>query len=323
MRRLQRRRLAAVIMIQCCVRIFAAKIKVGRIRLRRQAAATIGYASLRWWILKRFRRRRVVIHSQRLVRGFLARGRVRRLMLKREIEHRLLRDREESERVRLEAEAELAAMRRVELHVVLGIKILKSMAAMGSQEVLSWSLQHCVLRYSNDRGLTLGTVLLQVVGAVEKAFPDLNTNASSGPAPELLVAKKSEMQSRSKGLRYYSQPSGRAKKASEIDSATVTSSDYAKLELDEKERKVEANVLLNPTSDLRALAAEHVVAIDVEQRCIKLSKWDEDDDETYSSGKEKEDSFSTAANNSKSNIIFSRMISNRWGEVCDVDVLLC
>lgn len=181
-------RYLAAIKIQSCERRLRGYKLTALRRRRRRALWKVGCSGLLWFRRLQKRRQLAAIAIQRVARGLLARLVARKLRAE-----KLLRERQEAELRRLELQrlaAEEAATRRIELRLSVGSAIIRRIGALGPAEAVLWCLKHNVLSFwvstetAEPTGYGLGPVPLQVVGAVESAFPSLVSSSSSQRRPK-------------------------------------------------------------------------------------------------------------------------------------------
>ena len=180
-----RLRCLAAIKIQACERRLLGYKLTSLRRRRRRALWKVGCSGLLWFRRLQRRRQLAAIVIQRTARGLLARLVARKLRAE-----KLLRERQEAELRRLELQrltAEEAATRRIELRLSVGSAIIRRIGALGPAEAVLWCLKHNVLSFwvcsetAEPTGYGLGPVPLQVVGAVESAFPSLVSSSQRRP----------------------------------------------------------------------------------------------------------------------------------------------
>ena len=179
-----RLQLRSAIIIQCCVRKFAA---IKRAKSMRNSRIIIARSILLWWKKVLLRRAKSVLTMQRYLRGFLAKMHAFRLRVERD--KRIRDEFEKAERIRLEAlfqkmfleaqkKAEEDAKIDLSLKVGISLNILKHMAALGPDEVMKWCLDHSLLQFHEVYGYLLGALLFQIVDSVESTFSSSTTEGS-------------------------------------------------------------------------------------------------------------------------------------------------
>jgi hypothetical protein len=90
----------------------------------------------------------------------------------------------------------------MEIIVKLVIQLLEEMSYMGPSSVVDWCLEQFILHYKHQLGYSFGSVLLQVISAVENAIPAINTDIMSPQSPTSDDQRRIEVDKWSKGDDY-------------------------------------------------------------------------------------------------------------------------
>ena len=157
---------AAAVRIQTRQRILLAKKEVVRRKRMRWAWRLVVQACVHWrWEVRRRKERRAAVNIQRVLRGHLARQRVRRM-------------REDARLSFLAAEAHSVGggysvgmaddedggdVDAVEVISMVDVRLLQQWVMLGPAETVKWFLRRSVLTYLSSYGYSMGSFLLQVM----------------------------------------------------------------------------------------------------------------------------------------------------------------
>ena len=167
---LMHRRHTCAIKIQSHIRRF---LCLKRLKRLRRAYKMIGYSILIWFTRLKHKKIAASIDIQRVYRGYMARVLLNKLRIalvaeaeKNRLEALFQRQVQEAKKI-----AENESKKKLELHVAIDTHILEQMVSCGPSQVTLWSLHHSLLDFSWQEGYTTGSILSQIIGAVEMAFP--------------------------------------------------------------------------------------------------------------------------------------------------------
>ena len=157
---------AAAVRIQTRQRILLAKKEVVRRKRLRWAWRLVIQACVHWrWEVRRRKERRAAVNIQRVLRGHLARQRVRRMS-------------EDARLSFLAAEAHSVGggysvgmaddedggdVDAVEVISMVDVRLLQQLVTLGPAETVKWFLRRSVLTYLSSYGYSMGSFLLQVI----------------------------------------------------------------------------------------------------------------------------------------------------------------
>lgn len=174
---LQRRRQAAI-RIQSQVRRRSAVKRCLYWSTRRKAGYIIYNNVMRWWVHRRYHRKRSSLRIQRIVRGHLGRHRFRKRWQQREevrahVALVLVTSTEVDvlqELILRTAQECIPQEKCMNIHVDIDMGLMQQLADKGAGHVVLWCLSNSILDYRQGHGYRAGAVVQQVVRSVDQAL---------------------------------------------------------------------------------------------------------------------------------------------------------